>query len=357
MKKKYILSILCIAVSTAVILTTGIKRNDYYDVLDDIADIDEELGDDLEEINDEESVNDETVITEYIEEDEDEIDGTFLQDSDYIDERPEYDPLEYVDLTKVDFDEIEKLKTSYVSELDIDEVILNQMIEKEVYSETDIAKSGDMVNISYTVTFKGEEEPYIDISSENRIIGQNNFPEKIDEMLVGTKKSDIIDLDYDYPDDFDDESYKGKECTYHIVINHIYDMSFTDETARIVSGWQDVTADEYKEWLSEALFYKSYEYLEALYDMCEVVSYPEDVFEYDIQSKFVEVYQAASEYSEKDIVSVEDEEFVGYLQSIGYKDVDDFINQLQIEEEENLTEEIKRLALNQQYGLDMESLS
>lgn len=351
-KKKLLIMFACSMAITSSI--TGCSKE--YDVLDNIADLTDstDTTDNKEDVN---ASGDEVVDTTGIIKDSSTNQEYDYEDneSEIIGDRPDYKASQYVDLSNVDFDKIEDIKKDAISDEEVDAVIIDQILDKDAYVEATDVKEGCMINIDYTITQKGEEEPYAEVESENRIVGNNNFPQEINDLFIGTNKGDVINTIYEYPEDYDDLSYRGKTFEYEIKVNNVYDISLTDNSAKIISGWQDVTAEEYRTWLKEALFYNSYDYIEALFDMCEITAYPEDVWEYDIQKKFIQIYQEASEYIGHNVSSIEDEDFIAYLNSIGFENTSEFINKLQEDEQAELDTEMKALALDEEFSLGLYS--
>lgn len=272
--------------------------------------------------------------------------------NDDVNARPEYDPLQYVDVSKAEITKIKQSSESAVTDADVDDSIKQSMVNKGIYNDNETAEKGDIVNINYTATESGKETPFVDVTDEDRTIGDNLFPDEIDSKLVGVKSGDEIDVTYTYPDDYNNDSYRGKTFMYHIVINEVKGMSLTDEVASRLaySNGRQTTASEYKEYIRHLLEYKELEILsesgvDELCNMCVVKDYPEDVVNYDIQCEFIRLYK------EFDIDGSDKEALAKKIESLGYKSLEDFTSEINKNVMENLKKEMEVLALAKKYGL------
>ena len=72
-------------------------------------------------------------------------------------ERPEYDPLKYVDVSGCDIAEIAKTQDMDISEKDIDNAVKEEMMNQNIFSKKEKSESGDIVTIDYTATEKGQK--------------------------------------------------------------------------------------------------------------------------------------------------------------------------------------------------------
>lgn len=159
--------------------------------------------------------------------------------------KPKYDPLEYIDVSNCDISKIEIPDLGPVTDEDVIEEIHGQMIAKDIFDNRNISQDGDIVSIDYIVTENGLDKPYIDIKQEDRIIGKNMFPDKINKKLIGVKAGDEINMEYEYPADYVDSTYRGKTFNYHIVINKVKGMTITDEVAAKLSETDSMSANTY----------------------------------------------------------------------------------------------------------------
>lgn len=268
-------------------------------------------------------------------------------------ERPEYNPLDYVNVDDCDISKVIISKENQVTDSTVDEFIKNliskegKFIEKDSKSES---QKGDVVNIDYTATEKGQDSPFVNVSDEDRTIGDNLFPDDIDKSLEDRKAGDEFDIEYTYPDDYQDDVYKGKTFQYHIKINSIKDVSLTDDMAMALSNGTEKTADDYRKYIRSYLEYLAMENisntdLQELCDMASVTEYPEDVLTYDIQKSFIGAMSQAG------VTNIEDDEFLSYIKQNGYNDISGFMQDVNKKVKENLEDEMKILAMAKKYDL------
>lgn len=261
-------------------------------------------------------------------------------------ERPTYDATRYVDTSKCDIKKANEFKTERTSEKDVMQEIRNLMISEGIFSDNEITKKGDIVNIDYTATEVNQNEPFVNVKNEDRVVGDNLFPEEIDRLLVGAKQGDVIDVEYLYPNDYYDTTYKGKKYDYHIVINEVKGMSLTDDVARELSKGAVVTAVDYMKYATSMLNISNENKaaennLLILEEQCMITGYPEDVLNYDVQSAIINFYQESA------IESMDEMEAA--IKRLGHKSVDGFINKITDDTTRKLEEEMKIFALAEKY--------
>lgn len=337
---------------SSILALTGCGKQ--YDVHDKIADsttVGESISDKVQDELDVESSNAEYIIkrlaaavnktdADRISEDE----GTETG------ERPEYDPLKYVDVSGCDIAETAKTQDMDIAEKDIDNAVKEEMMNQNIFSKKEKSESGDIVTIDYTATEEGQKKAFVDVKDEDRIVGDNLFPDKVDEKLVGVKAGDVINVEYSFPKDYKDKNYRGKTFDYHITIKKVKGMTLTDETAVSLSSGAQTTIKEYREYIKSLLEYKKTQELsengvDALCKNANITGYPDDVLSYDIQQAFIRVYQ------ESGLSDINSDAFKSYVKSIGYDSIDDFTKKMQESVTEALEKEMKVLALAKTYGL------
>ena len=325
-----------------------------YDVLDKIADsttVGESISDKVQDELDVESSNAEYIIKRLaVAVNKTDTDSTSEDGDMETGERPEYDPLRYVDVSGCDITETAKTQDMDISEKDIDNAVKEEMMNQNIFSKKEKSESGDIVTIDYTATEKGQKKAFVDAKDEDRIVGDNLFPDEVDKKLVGVKAGDVIDVKYSFPEDYKDGNYKGKTFDYRITIKKVKGTTLTDETAVSLSGGAQTTVKEYREYIKSLLEYKKMQELsengiDALCENAKITGYPDDVLSYDIQQAFIRVYQ------ESGLSDINSDAFKSYVKSIGYDSIDDFTKKMQESVTEELEEEMKVLALAKTYGL------
>lgn len=263
--------------------------------------------------------------------------------------RPEYDPLKYVDVSKCDISKIKLSDENQVTDEKVMDFIYEVLKKEKKYTEKDMAEDGDLVNLDYTMTEKGNLKPFVSVTDETRTVGHNTFPDKIDALLDGAKAGDEIETEYEFPDDYGDEAYAGKVFEYNIKINGVYDIELTDEVVSSLSNGAD-TVSEYKKFIKNYLEYLSLNDIgenevEELCNEAVVKSYPEDVLTYDVQQEFVKIMNLAG------VNSMEDDAFEDYVKKQGYDSLEDYIKTTTENTKKNLEEEMKMLAIAKENNL------
>lgn len=263
--------------------------------------------------------------------------------------RPEYDPLKYVDVSKCDISKIKLSDENQVTDEKVMDFIYEVLKKEKKYTEKDMAEDGDLVNLDYTMTEKGNLKPFVSVTDETRTVGHNTFPDKIDALLDGAKAGDEIETEYEFPDDYGDEAYAGKVFEYNIKINGVYDIELTDKVVSSLSNGAD-TVDEYKKFIKNYLEYLALNDIgenevEELCNEAVVKSYPEDVLTYDVQQEFVKIMNLAG------VNSMEDDAFEDYVKKQGYDSLEDYIKTTTENTKKNLEEEMKILAIAKENNL------
>ena len=263
--------------------------------------------------------------------------------------RPEYDPLKYVDVSKCDISKIKLSDENQVTDEKVMDFIYEVLKKEKKYTEKDMAEDGDLVNLDYTMTEKGNLKPFVSVTDETRTVGHNTFPDKIDALLDGAKAGDEIETEYEFPDDYGDEAYAGKVFEYNIKINGVDDIELTDEVVSSLSNGAD-TVSEYKKFIKNYLEYLSLNDIgenevEELCNEAVVKSYPEDVLTYDVQQEFVKIMNLAG------VNSMEDDAFEDYVKKQGYDSLEDYIKTTTENTKKNLEEEMKILAIAKENNL------
>lgn len=337
---------------SSILALTGCEKQ--YDVLDKIADsttVGESISDKVQDELDIESSNAEYIIKRLAAVVNDSNTNGSDSDTDSeIGERPEYDPIKYVDVSGCDISKTAEEQNMDISEEDIDDAVKEEMMNQNIFSKKEKSESGDIVTIDYTATEKGQKKAFVDVKDEDRIVGDNLFPDEVDKKLVGVKAGDVIDVEYSFPEDYKDETYKGKTFDYHITIEKVKGLTLTDETAVSLSGGAQTTAKEYREYIKSLLEYKKTQELsesgvDALCENAKITKYPDDVLSYDVQRAFIQVYQASG------VSDINSDAFKSYVKSIGYDSIGDFTQKVQETATKELETEMKVLALAKTYDL------
>ena len=98
-------------------------------------------------------------------------------------------------------------------------------IEYKEITKRDTVQKDDYLNVDYTTTVDGKKSD--DYSDSNLDIhlgdGSLNVDEDVDvdDKLIGAKVGDTVEVEFTFPEDYDDTSMAGKKCVMEISINMI----------------------------------------------------------------------------------------------------------------------------------------
>lgn len=260
-----------------------------------------------------------------------------------VNTRPEYDPLKYVDVSQCDISAIPLSSANQVTDEKVMSFIYEVLKKEGKYTEKDIAEKNDMVNLDYTMTEKGNVTPSVSVTNETRTVGHNTFPDEIDTLLEGTKAGDVIETEFEFPDDYADETYAGKVFEYRVKVNDVYGVELTDKVVSSLSNGAN-TVEEYKAFIKNYLEYLSLDDIsenevKALCDKAVVISYPEDVLTYDTQQEFIRAMTLAG------ATDMTGEAFEDYVKTQGYENLEDYLKITTEKVKSDLENEMKILAL------------
>lgn len=91
--------------------------------------------------------------------------------------------------------------------------------QKPTYIQKD-----DVVNISYQA-FDGETEiPEYNAQDLFLTVGKGSIIEEIDNSLLKHNSKDVYDVKINFAEDFIDEQFAGKEITFKVTVNAVYDI-------------------------------------------------------------------------------------------------------------------------------------
>lgn len=234
--------------------------------------------------------------------------------------------LDPVDSPEVDIEEIEKDKPVMVKiqvevkpevklgdykSIEIEKVeynVTDELVENELKSIQDMnariidagdraVKEGDILTIDYA-GYVGEEQFEGGTAEKQQLeIGSNQFILGFEDQLVGKNKGEEVDVVVTFPEEYHEESLKGKEATFKVTIHEIKEKELPeldDEFAKDVSDFD--TLEEYKTSIKEKLEkeFKNREeieqennLIEMVVDMCEV-ELPEAMINTQLENEVAE---------------------------------------------------------------------
>ena len=110
------------------------------------------------------------------------------------------------------------------------------------------AKNGDSVNIDFVGKVDGKEFDGGTSEGYSLTLGSNTFIKDFEDGVVGMKAGKKKDLNLKFPDDYNNESLKGKDVVFTVTLNYIEEEEtpeLNDEFIAKNSNYK--TIDEFKE--------------------------------------------------------------------------------------------------------------
>lgn len=166
-----------------------------------------------------------------------------------VEVKPEVELGEYKEI------EVEKVEYDVTEELVEEELKSVQEMNARVMDAGDReAKEGDTLTIDFEGFIDGEAFEGGKAEGHELEIGSNQFIPGFEEQLVGKNKDEEFDVVVTFPEDYHEESLKGKEATFKVTIHEIKEKELPkldDEFAKDVSEFD--TIEEYKTSIREKL--------------------------------------------------------------------------------------------------------
>ena len=175
-----------------------------------------------------------------------------------------------------------------VTDEEVDTAIEDVMSEYTTQTKVNegTVKSGDYVNIKYTMEIDGELVEGTDLQNYTVKVGDSGLMPDVDKALIGTEVGETITVETAFSEDYDiNPEYAGKDVKYVIEVQYIAVPEYqelTDEFAKENLGVD--TAEKYRELVKDTLYEN--ELAEARYtageeiwakvaEASEVLQYPE----------------------------------------------------------------------------------
>jgi trigger factor len=151
--------------------------------------------------------------------------------------------------------EIKKIEYN-VSNEDVEKELktVQEMNARIIVAESRETKKGDILTIDYEGYVDGEQFEGGTAENQELTLGSNTFIPGFEEQLIGKKKNDEVEVKVNFPEDYFEESLKGKEALFKVTIHEIKEKELPvldDEFAIDVSEFD--TLEEYKEDLRKKL--------------------------------------------------------------------------------------------------------
>lgn len=151
--------------------------------------------------------------------------------------------------------EVEKIEYNVTEEIVEDELKSVQEMNARITDAGDRAvKQGDVLTIDFAGFIDDEAFEGGTAEGHELEIGSNQFIPGFEDQLVGKNKGEEVDVVVTFPEEYHEESLKGKEATFKVTIHEIKEKELPeldDEFAKDVSEFD--TLEEYKNSIREKL--------------------------------------------------------------------------------------------------------
>ncbi len=100
-----------------------------------------------------------------------------------------------------------------VLDADVDQMIETLRLQRRSWNPVErSAEVGDLVMVETVTTVDGERRPAEGVERSATVLGSGMLDHELETRLVGSKTSDVIDMQLDYPPDWSDASVAGKSA-------------------------------------------------------------------------------------------------------------------------------------------------
>lgn len=103
----------------------------------------------------------------------------------------------------------------------------NHQTEERVLLQTDpelVTKDGNFLNIDFVGKIDGVEFEGGNTNGAGTVlqIGSGRYIDNFEEQLIGYHPGDVVEVKVTFPDNYQEESLRGKEAVFTVTINGIY---------------------------------------------------------------------------------------------------------------------------------------
>lgn len=221
-------------------------------------------------------------------------------------QKPEYNPLDYVQLGNYKGIEI-TVEPIEVTEEEIDEEIQSAIIRsgnREELTEGTV-ENGDIAVIDYVGTKDGVAFDGGTSKDYELEIGSNTFIDGFEEGVEGMEVGETKDLELTFPENYPSEDLAGEDVIFEVTVNAIRRVpELSDELVQELST-QSQTVEEYREEIREGLeenkkSQQENTELQSIYSQLlqqsVIKEYPQDVLEYQMNQTTRNYEQLAEQY-------------------------------------------------------------
>lgn len=156
---------------------------------------------------------------------------------------------------------------------------------------------GDYINLDYVGYIDGEafEGGDTEEKGTDLVIGSGSYIDGFEDQLIGHHPGEEFEIKVTFPEDYGNEELNGKEATFEITINGIYQLNLDD--AKVEKNTEYKTVDEFKEGTANDMRENRMRTAlwNALNEKCEVTGYPEK-YVTNLQDVMYVLYEQQYEY-------------------------------------------------------------
>lgn len=172
-----------------------------------------------------------------------------------------------------------------VSDEEIEEKIQSELKEHPIVNQIKdrACKLGDKVNIDYSGKVDKKKFDGGTASDQTITLGNSGYISGFDDGVAGMKPGEKKDLKLKFPDDYHEESLKGKDAVFSVTLNYISEEVVPELTDEFVtSNTEQKTVEEYRENIRQQLFEEKKETVpqkvfSQVEEKSEVTKYPESL--------------------------------------------------------------------------------
>lgn len=197
--------------------------------------------------------------------------------------------------------------TGYLNSL-LDNANLSKKKEK-----TTTVADGDTVNIDFEGKINGESFDGNSGSDYDLVIGSDSFIDGFEDGLIGAKKGETRDLKLQFPSDYHNAEFAGKDVVFTVTVNKISETVYPELDEDIAKSLGYETLDECKDDIQKSTVY--YYIWDDIAEKTTVSSYPNDLIDDIIDMDIDYLKQVAKNKN----MTYED-----YLAKAGYEDEKSF---------------------------------
>lgn len=233
------------------------------------------------------------------------------------------DPAEYVELGEYKGLTVEKTPVE-VSDEEVEEqleLLAQDYAEYREITERDTVQKKDYVNMDYTCTIDGEVNDDYSESDVDTQIGDQEYSVEgaydLDKELTGAKVGDTLTINFTFPEDYEDTTVAGKDCTMEVTVNKIEEEIIPELTDEFVK--ENTDCDSVEDYRNQTR-----QELEESY-----ASEADQIVQDDLWNMIVENCSQKKDFpqeavdQQKDFLITENEEWAGYFGM----EVEDFIEE------------------------------